>query len=130
MLMPAAVLIVVLLGAVAVDLSIVFLGRRELAAAAAAAANDAVTYGLDQDALRVDGGYALDPERVRDAVDASLAASNVDVDVHPPLVELVGPGEVRVTLSGEVQYVFAPAVPGGPTSAEVQASAVALARGS
>lgn len=129
MLMPAAVLIVVLLGAVAVDLAIVFLGRRELAAAAAAAANDAVTYGLDQAVLRETGTYELDPVRVLDAVEASLAARDIDVSVQAPRVEIVGSSEVRVTLRGDVDYVFATAVPGVPHGAEVEASAIAVARG-
>jgi D-alanyl-D-alanine carboxypeptidase len=43
MLMPAAVLIVIVLGSIAVDFAIVFLGEREAASLAAAAANDAAT---------------------------------------------------------------------------------------
>ena len=63
MLMPAAVLIVMVLGAIAVDLTAVRLGQRELIAAAGDAANDAVTVGLDEAALRSGQGYRLDPDR-------------------------------------------------------------------
>ncbi|CAN5280704.1 hypothetical protein BH18ACT4_BH18ACT4_02480 [soil metagenome] len=129
MLMPAAVLIVVILGAIPVALSVAYLGRRELAAAAAAAANDAVTYGVDDATVRAGGGYHLDPDRVRQAVLASLAGRDIDVAVNPPVVEIIGPGTVRVTLTGQVDYIFAPAIPGGPQSATVAATASADAEG-
>jgi Flp pilus assembly protein TadG len=127
MLMPAAVLIVVMLGAIAVDLSLVYLGRRELAAAASAAANDAATYGVDQEALRSGQGYLLDPERVEAAALASLEARGLDVDVFSVDAVVVGTDEVRVTITGRVSYLFAPAVPGGPEEAAVSATASALA---
>ena len=124
MLMPAAVLVVLVLGAIAVDAAVVFLAERELASAAAAAANDAVTAGLDEAALRSGQPYRLDPALVEEVVGRSLAGQGLPpgVDVH---VALDG-DRVRVTLAGEARLVFAPAVPGAPTTAAVEATASAV----
>ena len=77
MLMPAAVLIVMVLGAIAVDLTAVRLGQRELIAAAGDAANDAVTIGLDEAALRAGEGYRIDAARAEGAVLDALAAKGI-----------------------------------------------------
>ena len=126
MLMPAAVLVVLVLGAIAVDLSLVHLARRELVVAAGAAANDAVTYGLDEDAWRRGEGYSLDPTRVDDAVNRSLAARGLLPRlVTPPVVRATGPDEVTVELAEPVDYLFAKALPGGPHRTVVRATATA-----
>src|SRR5690606_36454066 len=52
MLMPAAVLIVLALGSLAVDRAVVFGAQRDLINTAQAAANDAVTLGIDVDQVR------------------------------------------------------------------------------
>lgn len=124
MLMPAAVLVVLVLGAIAFDLSVVHLGERELVDAASAAANDAVTYGLDESALRNEGLYRLDPDRVREAVHQSLAGSGVVDELTSVDVQPVGADGVEVTLTMTVEYVFAKALP-GPSSTTVEASATA-----
>ncbi len=129
LLVPAGVLIVVVLGAIAVDLSLAHLGRRELASAAAAAANDAVTYGVDEAAVRAGEGYRLDPDRVWTAVSAALAARRMEVHLEAPVIEIVQPASVRVTLTGRVDYIFGRALPGGPDSAQVAATASAVAEG-
>lgn len=124
MLMPAAVVVVLVLGAIAVDLSVVHLGKRELVDAASAAANDAVTYGLDETALRNEGAYRLDPGRVRAAVHQSLAGSGVAGELTGIDVQPVGADGVEVTLTMTVEYVFAKALP-GPSSTTVEATATA-----
>jgi len=126
MLMPAAVLIVLVLGAVAVDLAVVQLRQRAAIAAAAGAANDAVTYGLDQGALRRGEGYRLDPARVSTAVAESLEAQGVADDlVTPPIVSEPSPGTVSVVLRVRVASVFARVLPGGPVTTTVTATASA-----
>jgi Flp pilus assembly protein TadG len=124
-LMPAAMLVVIILGAIAVDLSVVHLARRELSAGAAGAANDAVTYGLDESALRTDGSYELDAGRVEEAVRQSLAGSDVGDEVDEVAVTQLGVDQVQVTLSMSVDYLFARGIPGGPDRTEVTASATA-----
>ncbi len=78
-LVPAGLLVLMLLAAIAVDSSVAYLGRRELAAAADAAANDAVTYGLDEARFRETGAFALDPVRAEEAVRRALLARHSDV---------------------------------------------------
>jgi hypothetical protein len=96
MLMPAAVLIVMVLGAIGVDLSVVRMGQRELIAAAGDAANDAVTVGLDEAALRAGDGYHLDGETT-----------------------------VTVQLARRVPHLFAKALPGAPDDQLVRATVTA-----
>ncbi len=125
-LMPVAVLIVITLGAIAVDLSAVRLGQRELIAAAADAANDAVTVGLDEGALRRGAGYRLDPDRVEAAVLDSLAAKGLldDLD-ESPAVTVTADGAVEVRLARRVPHIFAKALPGAPDDQLVRATASA-----
>lgn len=126
MLMPAAVLIVLLLGAVAVDLSIVQLRQREAVAGAASAANDAVTFALDQDALRRGDGYRLDADRVVRAVDESLDAQGLTESLtEPPTITMPTPTSVTVMLRMRVDFVFARSLPRSPRGTVVRGSATA-----
>lgn len=127
MLVPAALLVVLVLSSITFDLSLVHLARREALAGAEAAANDAVTGGLDERALRAGEGYVLDPDRVNRVAHRSLAARGlVDRLAEPPRVDRDG-STVRVTLALRVDYVFAPALPGLDHRTVVRASASATA---
>jgi Flp pilus assembly protein TadG len=131
MLMPAAVMIVILLGSIAVDFAIAFLGEREALSLASAAANDAAAAALDQDEFRATGEFTLDHDRARRIVDATLEASSselhdVTVEVTFPIID--GTEGVRVEVAGRVDYVFAKAIPGAPDGLRVEASATAVAR--
>ena len=77
MLMPAAVVIVLLLGAIAVDSAIVYLEQRQAYNVAFDAANDAAGAGLDRDRLRTTGEYVYDPGRVRELAEEAVDASEV-----------------------------------------------------
>jgi hypothetical protein len=135
MLMPAAVLIVLVLGAMAVDLSVVHLGEREVSAAASAAVNDAVTEGINQDALYSTGSYSLDPARVAEVIAVSLAAQeqtgrDLRVVRGPALSDSDGdgaPDTVTIRVRMTVEYVFARAVPSVPDTTAVEAEATATA---
>ncbi len=128
MLMPAAVLIVLLLGAIAVDLTAIHLRQRAGISAAGSAANDAVTYGLDQAALRRGDGYHLDPDRVQRAVIDSLDAQGLTDDLAaPPHITITAPDTVTVTLDLRADYVFARALPHGPRTTTLHATATATA---
>lgn len=111
MLMPAAVLVVLVLGAIAVDLSVVHLATRDLADAAASAANDAVTSGLDPAGVRTGGSYELDPDRVAAAVADSLALHGLEGRLARADIEVDG-DRVVVTLERRVAHVFARSLPG------------------
>jgi Flp pilus assembly protein TadG len=124
-LVPAAVLVLLLLGAITVDFSIAYLARRQLQDAASAAVNDAAGAALDQARLRGgDGRTALDPAVAVEVARASLGAS-----VHPPLrlsappTVVVDGDRVTVVVEADAPYVFAPVVPGGRRRAHVRAVA-------
>jgi Flp pilus assembly protein TadG len=128
LLVPAGIVVFIVLASIAVDLSHLWLERRELTAAASAAANDAAALGIDPASLRDETtDVRLDPGRVQSVATTSLAAQGIDA---VPTVSIgVGPGgepQVTVTLTGRVDYIFAPAVPGGPSGASVTVSASAL----
>ena len=131
MLMPAAVLIVILLGSIAVDFAIAFLGERELASLAAAAANDAATAAIDEALFRESGAFRIDEDRARRVARAALEGSSSeldDIDFEVRVVDVAGEPAVRVTVRGVVEYVFAKAIPGVDATVEVEASATAVAR--
>jgi hypothetical protein len=126
MLMPAAILVMVVLGAITVDLTVARLGQRELIAAAADAANDATTVGIDQATLRAGGGTTIDPGRAERAVWASLDAKGLLDDLAaPPAVTVTNDGTVEVRLVRRVPYIFAKALPGLADDVVVRGSAAA-----
>jgi len=130
LLFPAAVLIVLVLGAIAVDLSAVHLAKREVLDLAASVANDAVTAGLDQGRFRSTGEYVIDPALATEAVERAVAAN--EPDGRTTIVNVVvGPGadQVTVELAAPADPVFARALPGGPRTTTVTGSATATAIG-
>src|SRR4051794_13404548 len=108
MLMPAALLVLFVLAAITFDYAHLYLARQELVTAAEAAANDAV---------------AVDPADADDVIADALADRDDLHLVEPPIVEVLDPSTVRVTLVADVRYVFAPAIPGAPHDATVRVTA-------
>lgn len=131
MLMPAAVLVLVVLGAIAVDSAVVYLAEREVGSAAAAAANDAAGAAMsDGDFYRSGGEVTLDPGRAAAVAQASAAARlprELEL-LGPPRVEVAG-RQVCVRVAARVRRIFAPAIPGGVADATVEAQAGATAVG-
>ena len=121
MLMPAAVLILVILGAIAVDRAVIFGAQRDLVATAEAAANDAAGLGLAVDDLRANGTKHYDPGRINRAV--ALAADRADGQVTASW-ELRG-SVVVVHLSRRAKLVFSQAIPGSAGVQIVVATATA-----
>lgn len=121
MLMPAGVLIVVTLASLALDRALVFAEQRDLVSTAQAAANDAAAFGVDPDRLRGDGVVVLDPDRVGRAVAAAVAAEGADLQVTWDIRGTT----VVVHLARDVRYLLSPAVPGGPRSERLTATATA-----
>src|SRR4051812_13668135 len=78
LLFPVALLVVVLLGAIAVDSAATFLAQRELVEVSQAAANDGATTGADLDQIRAGAGYHLDEAKVRATVRESFAVHGLD----------------------------------------------------
>ena len=125
---PAALLVVVVLASITVDLGRLRLVQRQADDAAAAAANDAVTAGLDVDALRRGDDYRLDPRRVdrvvRRAVQAHDHAATGSLRVS---AEVTGTRSVAVVLSGRVPLGFARVLPAAPDTVAVRTRATATA---
>jgi uncharacterized membrane protein len=116
MLMPAAVLIILVLGAIAVDMSVVHLAKRDLINIANSAANDAATFGLDPKLLRRDFVRQIDLHRARQAIERNVQVRDPKhrIVVLPPTVtrNSAGLDVVTVTLRMKVEYIFAKALPG------------------
>lgn len=126
LLFPAAFLIVLLLGSIAIDAAAVFLAQRELAAAGAAAANDGVALAAEASLARGDDPVVIDPVVLERAVLESLDRRGVlDELVEPPRITVVGADRVEVRLVGHADHVIAPAIPGGRDGTTVRATATA-----
>ena len=124
LLMPAAVLIVIVLGAIAVDATVVFLGEREASSLATAAANDAAT-AIDDAVLRDGGGFVLDEDRARRVAASAVAGTSSGLDglsVEVTFPTVAGEPAVRVVVRGEVDRILTPG------SVTVSAAATAVAR--
>lgn len=120
-LMPVAVLVILGLGAMAVDAALAFRTRSELDTLAAGLANDAAA------AIAVDDwftGQAATPSRrlVDDLVAGRIAA--VDSDLDPACTAAVDAAAVTVTCTGTATYVFHHVV-GLPRTGQVSARATA-----
>lgn len=122
MLLPAAVLVVVILGAIAVDRALVFSDQRDLVQTAQAAANDAAALGADVEGIRNGETVALDRARI----DATLRRT-VDLDAdaaHPiSLTWRLEGDEVVVRLTRTVPRMFTGAIPGTAPTTTVTATA-------
>ena len=123
--MPAAVLIFLVLGALAVDAAAVFLAQRQLANAAVAAANDAVAAAVDADAFYGAGRVRLLPGEAQRIADETVVRLGLDRlrEVRP--VASVRGEVVEVTITARVDHIFSGAVPGGSDTAVVAATAEA-----
>ena len=108
MLMPAAVLIVLLLGAIAVDSAIVYLGQRQAYNVAFDAANDAAGAGFDLDAARTSGEIVYDPGRVEAVAAQAVGAAGIDgLELVSARVEGTA---VVVTVRRTVEHLFVQAL--------------------
>jgi hypothetical protein len=127
MLMPAAVLIVLLLGSIAFDLSLVYLRQRQATDLAIAAANDAAIAGIDQDLFRATQEVVLDDALVDEAASAAIAASDLQSAVLDWEATAISDTEVEVTMTVRVDYLFAAIIPGANDGTTVTARVVAVA---
>lgn len=103
--MPAALLVMVLLGAITVDATITFEAQRELVAITQGAANDAAS-AVDGDRLRGDGVVDIDLRRVDALIRATEAASPPGTTLTWELQGTV----LTVRARRSVHLLFTPAV--------------------
>jgi len=128
MLMPAAVLVIVVLGALAVDATVAFLAEREVANLSAGLANDIAGAALDPDAFYDGGAVRLDAvraEQVRDLAIAAYAPQYLE-DVAVEQLGVAG-DQVTVTVSANAPYLFSSGLPAAPDGIRVSATATATA---
>jgi hypothetical protein len=127
-LMPAGILVVLLLAAVAFDLSWVYEAQHEAVDAAASAANDAVTFGVDPGRIIAGRGVHLDPTRVFQAVDRSLSVRRLR-GYEPDRTTITtdaATGTVTVTVTCHVDALFGRAIPGARDGRDVTGSGSAI----
>lgn len=124
MLMPAAVLIMIILGALAVDRAVIFAAQRDLVSTAQAAANDAAGLSVDIDRLRVEGKIEVDSKAIADAVGLATGAVEPGTSVS---WELQG-DVVVVRLERDVPLIFAQGIPGAAGTQTVMAVGTAELR--
>jgi hypothetical protein len=127
MLVPAGFLVMLLLGAIAFDLSLLFLRQRQASSLAVDLANDLATLALDEGHLRATGEYRLDEEAAGELGEALARRSDLEGDLSDLDVQVLSDDTVRVTATVRVDYVFARALPGARSGTEVTASATARA---
>lgn len=115
MLMPAAMLIVLLLGAIAVDAAIAYLEQRQAYNIAFDAANDAAGAAIGGDALRGEGITEVDASRAQDVATTTIAASGND-DIALIDIDISADGAVAVTVEVTVERMFGQAFGAAPES--------------
>ena len=111
---PAAFLIMIVLGAIVIDVGLSQVRARELEAVASSAANDALG-ALDIAELRSSGEIRFDVDRARLIVADSVAAGALPdaVIVDITMIDVGGPDpQIEVTLTLTVDFIMAPALPG------------------
>ena len=133
LLFPAALLIMVALAAITVDAAIAFQAQRELANATAAAANDAATLALSDEAFYKHDSIELSSTAV-EAMAVGLVERVVDRGRHHALVVTASARQqgcvwtVRVTAASRVDELFGAAMPGSDGQVDVRATSTASPR--
>jgi hypothetical protein len=126
-LVPAAVLVLVLLGALAVDSAAAYLGQRQLSDAMAGAANDAATAALSDWAFYRQGQLRVDPGVAASVVCQSVTAT-LDRRIHLMSIELAVDGRwVHVRASALTRRVLITGAPLVSSYIAIRAAAAAVA---
>lgn len=128
LLFPAAVLIVIMLASLCVDATLTFLGQREIANAAEAAANDAAS-AINRGTYYDNSVYDLDG-RALERIGTEAIAARVDDKVRNLEVRIIRTDatHVRVEVTADVPLIFVKAIPGMSHTTTVHASAEAEAQ--
>jgi hypothetical protein len=112
MLVPAGFLVLMMLGALAVDSAATYLAQQQLRDSLTAAANDAVTAGLSNRSFYSSGALTLDPSQAAVFVCLSVSAQ-ADQDLHNVRLWMAVDGAaIRLEGTATVDAVFGRAIPG------------------
>ena len=124
-LVPVGFLVLIILGAIAVDSGVAFLAQRQLSDALTAAANDASGAAVSEPSFYQGGQVVIDPARAAQVVCQDVAAQ-ADHDLHAVRLEMaVGGDAVRLRGTAVVDAVFGAVLPGFSTR-QVSADATAV----
>ena len=125
-LVPAMMMVLLALGAIAIDLSVLHGAHRSLHRIASSAADDAAAM-LDAEQLQMDGELRIDVPAARQVVEAHLDAARVPGTLTSARTSISEDGGVvTVELTAAVDHVLLAAVPGTDPSEAI--SVVARAR--
>ena len=131
MLVPAGVLVLIILGAIAIDSAVIVLAQRDLQNRTAAIGNDAATLALDEAAFYDEGEVVLSPEAVATYTAVAFAPANKPEGYAAWGANAVTTGRsVEVSAWADVSTIFLRALPGLPDVTRVEATSVATAEGS
>lgn len=111
-LVPAGFLVLVLLGAMAVDSAVTYLGQQQLHDALTAAANDAAGAAIDNSAFYRSGRVVLDPSTTAGVVCESITAQHFSQLRDIRVWVATGGREIEVQATAVVDGVFGRAIPG------------------
>lgn len=126
MLVPAGILVLLILAAIAIDGALVLMAQRDLANRAAAVSNDLAVAALSDGALYRDGGILLDEHRAEAYVRLAFDPAHRPDEYESWSGRASADGRrVEVVATAEVKYLFAPAIPGLPRSTTVVARSIA-----
>jgi hypothetical protein len=114
-LVPAGLLVLMILAALAVDSAVAYLGQQQLHDALSAAANDAVTRGLNHGSFYGEGVVGLDTASAGQAICLSVLAQNDTGLHHLHLWMSVDAQSIHVEGTAVVDAVFGRAIPGFAT---------------
>ena len=113
LLVPAGMLVLLILGAIAVDSAVVLLGQRELGSAVSAAANDAAAAAFADAPFYEGGAVQLDLSRAQQVAQQSFAARRPGgLELTRPLDVTIAGRQICVSAEATVRHVFSPSVPG------------------
>ena len=120
LLFPAAVLVLMVLGAIAVDLGSVYAAGRTLVREVGGGADDAAAR-LDIAHLRATGDAVIDLDAARRSVLADLALDPLPGRPAGPVVVALGapPDTIVVEAARDIPHVFGRAVPGVPDTERI-----------
>jgi hypothetical protein len=124
LLMPAAVMIMLVLGALVLDVGLSAVRARELRSVAASSANDTLA-ALDVNAFRSDGEIVIDHSRAVEIVAEAIANGplpDATIELVAIAEDPLGRPEITVRLGLDVDLIIAPALPGAPNHIHVSAT--------
>jgi hypothetical protein len=122
LLVPAGILVLMILGAIAVDSAVVFLGQRELGSAVAAAANDAAAAAFAEAPFYEGGRVEIDVSLAQHVAQQSFDARKAaQIELTGPLEVTVVGRQICVAAEATVRRIFTPRGIGVSPTATIRA---------